>query len=184
MKLIYSVNPLIREISKPVEKFDVNLRKFVGEMFIQMEKENGIGLAAIQVGKPMRMFVINSPEKEADDEEIDDKETEGDCIKFGKFCMINPKIIWKSDDEVFSEEGCLSCPGIRAEVSRSEMVKVEYFNESGDKKSITACGLLATCIQHENDHLDGILFIDYLSKIKQDILFKKVAKKLEQDEKV
>jgi peptide deformylase len=179
MKLIYSINPLLREISKPVEKFDNDLRKFVDKMFMQMEEENGIGFAAIQVGKPIRMFAINIPEKEVEDEEI-----EAGCVNFGKFCMINPKIVWKSDEEVFSEEGCLSCPGVRAEVSRSDMVKVEYFDENGNKKSVTACGLLATCIQHENDHLDGVLFIDYLSRIKQDMLFKKVAKKLEQDEKV
>jgi len=183
MKLIYSTNPLLREVSKLVEKFDDNLRKLVDEMFLQMKEEKGIGLAAIQVGKPIRMFVIDISEKEVEDES-EDKEVKGDCLTFGKFCMINPKIIWKSDEEVFSEEGCLSCPGVRAEVSRSEMIKVEYFDENGDKKSITACGLLATCIQHENDHLDGVLFIDYLSKIKQDILFKKIEKTLKQDEKI
>jgi peptide deformylase len=180
MKIVYSTNPLIREVSKSVEKFDDNLRKLVDEMFLQMKEEKGIGLAAIQVGKPIRMFVIDISEKEDEDENENEKEeARGDCLNFGKFCMINPKIVWKSDEEVFSEEGCLSCPGVRAEVSRPEMVKVEYFDENGDKKSITACGLLATCIQHESDHLDGVLFIDYLSRIKQDMLFKKVAKTLE-----
>lgn len=184
MNIVYSTNPLIREISKPVEKFDEKLQILSDNMFVKMKESEGIGLSAIQIGKPIRMFVIDISKKEVDKKKDSEKTENFDYIDHGKFCMINPKITWKSDEEIIDEEGCLSCPGVRAEVPRHERIEAEYFNEKGEKKSVKASGLLSVCIQHENDHLNGILFIDYLSKIKQDMLFKKIAKKLKQDEEV
>ena len=152
-------------------------------MFDRMKEEEGIGLAAIQIGKPIRMFVIDIKKKESD-KDGSDMESDGEFVDYGRFCMVNPEIIWKSEEQSSYDEGCLSCPGVRAEIFRPSRVKAKYFDENGNEKTVAASGLLATCIQHEYDHLDGVLFIDYLSRIKQNMLFKKIAKKLEHNEKV
>jgi peptide deformylase len=188
LKLIYSTDELIRKVSKPVGKFDAELRRFVDKMFLQLKEEMGIGLAAIQVGKPIRMFVIDIPEKKTEEKKVEieseEKEIEKEakkesgCENFGKFCMINPTITWKSDEISSYNEGCLSCPGVKADVLRPAKVKVEYFDEVGKKQFVYACGLLATCIQHENDHLNGILFVDHLPEREKNKLLEEVKEQI------
>ncbi len=162
--LIILPDPLLREVSKPVERVDDALRKFAGDMLDTMYDAPGIGLAAIQVGEPLRMLVLDLAEK---DEEPQPR------------VIINPEIVASSDTRSVHEEGCLSIPDYYAEVERPGEVTVKYIDLDGKEQTVEADGLLATCLQHEIDHLNGVLFIDHLSKLKRDIVvrkFKKLAK--------
>jgi peptide deformylase len=192
MKIVYLTSPMIHKASKEITNFNDNLKKVSEEMFQKMYEEEGIGLAGIQVGIQERILVIDIPERKKNAEDGDGKESEeviedkkeDGYERHGKFVMINPKFLWKSDEKSTEEEGCLSCPGLRAPVKRPLSVEVEYFDESGKKHAVRATDLLARCIQHEIDHLDGILFIDHLSKLKKDIATKKIEKYLEENEKI
>lgn len=163
--IIILPDPLLREPSKPVERIDDELRKFANDMLETMYDAPGIGLAAIQIGVPRRILVLDVAEKEQpQDPQV----------------FINPEIVASSQNE-FSvhEEGCLSIPEYFAEVERPARITVKSIGLDGKEKLTEADGLLATCLQHEIDHLNGILFIDYLSKLKRDIVirkFKKLAK--------
>jgi len=154
-------NKLLRQISKPVEKVGVEERKLMDDMLETMYAANGIGLAAIQIGIPKRIIVMD----------ISKDENKKEPLYF-----VNPVI--KNKDEIKStyEEGCLSVPNQFAEIDRPKNCEVEYLNYDGEKKFLKAEGLLATCIQHEMDHLEGILFIDYLSKLKKSMIIKKLSK--------
>ena len=136
----------MREVSKPVEKIDENIKSLIDEMFVTVKKENGIGLAAPQVGENIRLFIV--------------------FINEQKYVFINPEIIETSQEMCLMEEGCLSIPKVYDEVMRPSAVKVQFLNIDGKIKTIEASGLLARVIQHENDHLNGILFIDRLSEEK------------------
>jgi len=159
--LIILPDPLLRELSKPVERFDDQLRKFAGDMFDTMYDAPGIGLAAIQVGEPLRMLVIDLAKEDAPKE---------------PHVFINPEIVASSDERSVYEEGCLSIPDYYAEVERPATIKVNYFDADGKEKSMEADGLMATCLQHEIDHLNGVLFIDHISKLKRDMVIKKFKK--------
>lgn len=159
--LIILPDPILRVVSKPVERFDAGLRKFADDMFATMYDAPGIGLAAIQVAEPIRMVVI-------------DLAKEGDAPE--PLIFINPVIVERSDMPGFYEEGCLSIPDYYAEVERPENVRVTYQDIDGKPQEIKADGLMATCLQHEIDHLDGILFIDHISKLKRDMVIKKFKK--------
>lgn len=162
--LIYLPDPVLREVSKPIETIDGSVRKLAKDMLATMYDAPGIGLAAIQVGVPLQMLVIDLAKDDAP------KEPQ---------IYINPQILSSSDDRSIYEEGCLSIPEYYAEVERPAAVRVAYLDEHGAKKEIEAEGLLATCLQHEIDHLNGVLFIDYLSKLKREMVvrkFKKLAK--------
>ncbi|WP_269931116.1 peptide deformylase [Aminobacter sp. HY435] len=162
--LIILPDPLLREVSKPVERIDDATRRFARDMLDTMYDAPGIGLAAIQVGEPLRMLVIDLA-----------KEGEEPAPRI----VINPQVLSRSDDSSVYEEGCLSIPDYYAEVERPATVRVKYLDEHGKEHEIEADGLLATCLQHEIDHLDGVLFIDYISKLKRDMVlrkFKKLAK--------
>ena len=154
-------NQILRQISKPVESVSKQEQKLMDDMLETMYAAPGIDLAAIQVGVLKRIVVIDIS-----------KEDE----KKNPLFLVNPEIISKSKNTSVYEEGCLSLPGQFAEVERPAEVQIKYVNYEGEEKKLEAKGLLATCIQHEIDHLNGILFIDYLSKLKKDMIIKKLIK--------
>lgn len=162
--LIILPDPVLRKISTPIERVDANLQKLADDMLETMYQAPGIGLAAIQVGEPLRLLVIDVAGKD---------EPKAPQV------FINPEILWKSDEPNVYEEGCLSIPDYYAEVERPKRIRVSYLDRDGKKQKCDADGLLATCLQHEIDHLDGVLFIDHISKLKRDMVirkFKKIAK--------
>ena len=154
-------NKILRQISKPVEKVGDEERQLMKDMLETMYEANGIGLAAIQIGVPKRIIVMDISR---DDEK-----------KQPRF-FVNPVIKNKDLSKSTYEEGCLSVPNQFAEIDRPSKCEVEYLDYDGEKKILKAEGLLATCIQHEMDHLEGILFIDYLSKLKKSMIIKKLSK--------
>lgn len=159
--LIILPDPVLRQVSEPVERVDAALRKFAGEMLETMYDAPGIGLAAIQVGEPRRLLVIDLA-----------KEDEPRAPQV----FVNPEIVASSEERSVYEEGCLSIPDYYAEVERPAAVTVRYVDLDGKAQEIGAEGLLATCLQHEIDHLNGVLFIDHISKLKRDIVMRKFRK--------
>jgi peptide deformylase len=151
----------LRLVSKPVAKIDESIRKLVEEMFEAMYAAPGIGLAAIQLGEPRRVVTLDLAKKD------DPKAPQ---------VFINPEIVWSSEELRIHEEGCLSIPEYYEEVERPAEVKVKYLDLDGKPHEVDASGILATCLQHEVDHLNGVLFIDHLSKLKRDRVIKKYAK--------
>jgi peptide deformylase len=154
-------DPRLRLVSKPVGKVDAELRKLVDDMFETMYAAPGIGLAAVQVGVPKRVVTMDLAKK---DEPKNPK------------VYINPELVWASEERSTYEEGCLSIPEYYEEVERPSQVKVRYIDLEGNEQEIEANGLLATCLQHEIDHLNGVLFIDHISKLKRSRVIKKFAK--------
>jgi peptide deformylase len=162
-------DPVLRQISKPVETFDYALKTLVSDMFETMYAAPGIGLAAVQVGEPIRLLVIDLQEpKDPDD-------PESPIVKDPRI-FINPEILWHSDHEVPYTEGCLSVPEQYAEVMRPDKIRARWQDETGKAFEEEIEGLLAVCLQHEMDHLEGVLFIDHLSRLKRDMVLKKLAK--------
>ena len=161
MQIIVAPDNRLNQISKKVDVVDNSILMILDEMLECMYKNNGIGLAAPQVGILKRLIVIDCSDSK-------------DIKK--PLRLINPEIVQLSKDSSEFEEGCLSLPGHFAEIERPAECHIEYIDYDGKKKNIKAKGLLATCIQHEIDHLNGILFIDYLSKLKKDMIIKKLVK--------
>ena len=159
--IITEPNQLLRQISKPVEKVGKEEKKLMDDMLDTMYAANGIGLAAIQIGVPKRIIVMD----------ISKDENKKEPRYF-----VNPVIKKKDPLNSRYEEGCLSVPNQFAEIDRPKNCDIEYLDYDGEKKLLKAEGLLATCIQHEMDHLEGILFIDYLSKLKKSMIIKKLSK--------
>ena len=160
-KIIIEPDNILRKKSETLNQVDNELRGLMDDMLETMYAAPGIGLAAVQVGVLKRLIVIDiSKEKE----------------KKNPIFLINPEIVQKSNNTSVYEEGCLSLPGYFAEIERPAECQIEYINYDGKKKVMGAKGLLATCIQHEVDHLNGVLFIDYLSKLKKDMIIKKLVK--------
>ena len=160
-KILTEPDPFLRQKSTNVEKVDSKIRSLMDDMLETMYNAPGIGLAAIQVGVPKRVIVIDLSR---DDE------------KKNPLHFVNPEIITNSDNNAAYEEGCLSVPGQFAEINRPDRCKIKYLDYNGNKNFLDAEGLLATCIQHEMDHLEGILFIDYLSNLKKSMIVKKLSK--------
>ena len=154
-------NKFLRQISKPVEKVGKEEQLLMDDMLETMYSAEGIGLAAIQIGVPKRIIVMDI--------------SKGENKKEARY-FVNPKIINKDNSKSTYEEGCLSVPNQFAEIDRPSKCEVEFLDYNGEKKILKAEGLLATCIQHEMDHLEGILFIDYLSKLKKSMIIKKLSK--------
>ena len=154
-------NNILRQVSTPVEKVGNEEKQLMRDMLETMYDANGIGLAAIQIGVPKRIIVMDISR---DDE------------KKNPMYFVNPIVKNKDASKTTYEEGCLSVPNQFAEIDRPSKCEVEYLDFNGQKKILKAEGLLATCIQHEMDHLEGILFIDYLSKLKKSIIIKKLSK--------
>ena len=159
-------DPLLRQKSTPVETVDDALRALIADMFETMYDAPGIGLAAIQVGIPKRVLVIDLQEP---------KEEGGEPVKDPRV-FINPEILEASDQDVPYTEGCLSVPDQYAEVDRPDRIRARWLDEQGKPHEEEIEGLLATCLQHEMDHLEGILFIDHLSRLKREMILKKIAK--------
>ena len=155
----------LRQVSDPVKKIDAGIRKLIGDMFETMYDAPGIGLAAIQVGTPKRIITMDLAKKE---------EPKNPQV------FINPEILWSSQEKATNEEGCLSIPEYYSDVERPAQVKVKYLDREGEARVIEANGLLATCLQHEIDHLNGVLFIDHLSRLKRDRVLKKFTKAAKQ----
>ncbi len=151
----------LRLVSKPVDKVDGGIRKLVDDMFETMYGAPGIGLAAIQVGVPKRVVTMDLAKK--------------DEPKTPKV-YVNPELVWASEERATYEEGCLSIPEYYEEIERPAQVKVRYTDLDGNEQEVEANGLLATCLQHEIDHLNGVLFIDHLSKLKRSRIIRKFAK--------
>ena len=168
-KIVIEPDPILRKKSEILEKVDDELRKLLDDMLETMYSAPGIGLAAVQIGILKRLIVIDiSKEKD----------------KKNPLFLINPEIISKSESTSTYEEGCLSLPGHFAEIERPAECHIKYIDYEGKKREIKANGLLSTCIQHEVDHLNGVLFIDYLSKLKKDMIVKKLVKHKKELDKI
>ena len=159
--IIILPDPKLRLVSKPIERFDAPLKKLMDDMIETMHDAPGVGLAAIQVGEPIRLLVVDVARKE---EPPDPR------------VFVNPEILWSSDERSTYEEGCLSIPEYYAEVERPASVRARYLDRAGKPGEVLAEGLLATVLQHEIDHLDGVLFIDRISRLKRDRVIKKFQK--------
>lgn len=159
-------DPVLRQISKPVAVFDDALGTLVADMFETMYVAPGIGLAAVQVGEPVRLLVIDLQEP---------AEEGGEPVRDPRI-FVNPEILWTSDSEVPYTEGCLSVPEQYAEVLRPDRIRAKWQDITGKVFEQEIEGLLAVCLQHEMDHLEGVLFIDHLSRLKRDMVLKKLAK--------
>ena len=168
-KIVIEPDPILRKKSESLEKVDDKIREFLDDMLETMYAAPGIGLAAVQVGILKRIIVIDISK---------DKE------KKNPLFLINPEIIFRSKKTSIYEEGCLSLPGHFAEIERPAECQIKFVDYNGKEKELTANGLLATCIQHEVDHLNGVLFIDYLSKLKKDMIVKKLIKHKQELNKV
>jgi peptide deformylase len=159
-------DPRLRQISQPVEQVDDELRKLIDDMFETMYAAPGIGLAAIQIGVPKRVLVIDLQEPE---------EEGGEPVR-DPLVFINPEIVETSDKDVPYNEGCLSVPEMYAEVDRPDRIRARWLDRDGNQHDEVIEGLLAVCLQHEMDHLNGVLFIDHLSRLKREMLLKKLTK--------
>ena len=159
-KILIEPDPFLRQVSHEVDKVDDEIRKLMDDMLETMYVAPGIGLAAIQIGVPKRVIVIDLSKEEEKKPHY----------------FVNPKVIVRSKINSTYEEGCLSVPGQFAEVDRPDQCHISYLDYNGQKKELKAEGLLATCIQHEMDHLEGVLFIDHLSKLKKNFINKKLSK--------
>ncbi|MDE1466287.1 peptide deformylase [Aurantiacibacter sp. D1-12] len=179
-EILEAPDPRLKIVSKPVETFDADLKTLVDDMFETMYAAHGIGLAAIQVGEPIRLLVIDLQEEDPDAEPV---ECEHDGTKHTHPAIINdprvfvnPEILDPSEEQGTYQEGCLSVPDIFADVERPARCRVKYQDLGGNSHEEEISGMLATVIQHEMDHLNGILFIDHLSRLKRSMALKKLAK--------
>jgi peptide deformylase len=159
--ILTAPDPRLQAVSSDVEKVDSETRKLVDDMAESMYAADGIGLAAVQIGVPKRVIVIDLDQKEG---------------KKNPRAFINPKILWASEEMAVFEEGCLSVPEIWDDVERPARIRAEYLDLDGKKVELEADGMLATCLQHEMDHLNGVLFIDHLSRLKRSMAIKKLTK--------
>lgn len=159
--LVILPDPVLRQLSNPLERVDDAVRKLADDMLETMYDAPGIGLAAIQIGEPVRMLVIDlSKEDEPKEPQV----------------FINPELVASSSDFSVYEEGCLSIPDYYAEVERPDTITLKYLDRDGKQHLLEADGLLATCLQHEIDHLNGVLFIDHISKLKREMVIRKFTK--------
>jgi peptide deformylase len=160
-EIIKLPDPMLRQVSEPVSKVTGETRRILDDMLDTMYDAPGIGLAAIQIGMPQRLVVIDLAKEDEERRPLQ---------------LVNPEIVWASEELSDYEEGCLSIPEFFEMVSRPKEVKVRFLDRAGEAQEMDCSGILATCVQHEIDHLNGILFIDYLTKLKRDRITKKFAK--------
>ncbi len=159
--ILTAPDPRLKAVSKAVEKVDAETRRLIDDMIESMYAADGIGLAAVQIGVPKRIIVMDLDQKDG---------------KKNPRVFINPKILWASDELATFEEGCLSVPDIWEDVERPAKIKAEHLDRDGKKVMLEAEGLLATCLQHEMDHLEGVLFIDHISRLKRSMALRKLQK--------
>ncbi|WP_448202679.1 peptide deformylase [Azospirillum sp. sgz302134] len=161
LDILVAPHPVLKQKAKPVDKVDARIAKLMDDMVETMYAAKGIGLAAPQIGVLERVIVVDVHEKDEPPNPIR---------------LANPEIIWASDEKAVCEEGCLSVPDQFAEVTRPVAVRIRYLDEKNELREMDADGMLATCIQHEIDHLNGVLFVDYLSMLKRNMILRKVQK--------
>jgi peptide deformylase len=159
--ILTAPDPRLKAVSTPVENVDADVRRLIDDMIESMYAADGIGLAAVQIGVPKRVIVMDLDQKDG---------------KRNPRVFVNPKILWASEEKATFEEGCLSVPEIWEEVERPARIKAEHLDREGKLVTLEADGLLATCLQHEMDHLEGILFIDHISRLKRSIALRKLQK--------
>ena len=189
LPIVHIPDPVLRRKSQPVERVDDDLRKFLDDMLETMYDAPGIGLAAVQVGEPLRIFTVDCAKR--DEDEDGEGEENGEQVKAEKeeepprdpIFLINPEIVSYSDERSVYEEGCLSIPDYYADVERPASCTVKYLDRDGKEQILEADGILATVIQHEYDHLNGVLFIDHISKLKRDMVIRKFTKLAKQSGK-
>jgi peptide deformylase len=168
MPIIEIPDPLLRAESAPVERVDDELQRLIADMFETMYKAPGIGLAAVQVAVPRRLLVIDLQEPETEEEDAPPVRR--------PFVFINPEILHRSDGRKIYNEGCLSIPDQYAEVERPDVIRARWTDAQGQTQEGEFDGLMSVCLQHEVDHLNGVLFIDHLSRLKRDMIVRKVTK--------
>ena len=161
LPILVAPDPRLKVVSKPVAKVDDSIRRLMDDMLETMYDAPGIGLAAIQVGIAKRIIVIDIARDGAPRQPL---------------YLVNPELIWVSDEDLSTEEGCLSVPEHFADVVRPTAIKVRFLDYQGEIRELEANGMLAVCIQHEMDHLDGILFVDHISSLKRNIILRKLTK--------
>ena len=161
--IITAPDPRLKLVSEPLSEVDDGTRRLLDDMLETMHAAPGIGLAAVQVGEPKRLIVMDLA-----------KEKDGEPHK--PLFFVNPKLLWASEDLVMCEEGCLSVPDLYEDVERPARVRVAFLDYFGKAQEVDADGMLAVCLQHEMDHLEGTLFIDHLSRLKREIMLKKLVK--------
>ncbi|HEY4125695.1 MAG TPA: peptide deformylase [Rhizomicrobium sp.] len=159
--ILTAPDPRLKAVSEPIARVDDEIRKLADDLLDSMYAADGIGLAAVQVGVPKRMLVMDIAQANGGREPM---------------VFINPKILWASEEMAKAEEGCLSVPEIWDDVERPAKIRAEYQDRDGKVQTLEADGLLACCLQHEMDHLDGVLFLDHLSKLKRSIALRKLTK--------
>lgn len=169
--LVILPDSMLRKVSTPIGDITPEIRKLADDMLETMYDAPGIGLAAIQIGEPVRLVTLD----------VSKKAEEGEEQKREPMVLINPEVTWRSEELSSYEEGCLSIPEYYEEVERPARVKVSYRDLEDKAQEVEADGLLATCLQHEIDHLNGVLFIDYLSRLKRDRVNKRFAKQAKRD---
>ncbi len=161
LSVIVAPDPRLKQISAPVERVGADLRRLMDDMIETMYRAPGVGLAAPQVGVLKRVIVVDITNKDE---------------ARRPYCLVNPELLRVSDEAISNEEGCLSLPEHYAEVVRPAAIRVRYLDREGEVRELDAEGLLATCIQHEMDHLEGILFVDHLSALKRNMILRKLVK--------
>ena len=167
LEIILAPDPRLKAKAKPVKAVDDDVRKLMDDMLDSMHSAQGIGLASTQVGDPRRVIVVDISGPDEDPAPIR---------------LANPELVWTSDEERSHEEGCLSLPEQYAEVVRPEYIRVRFLDETGETRELETEGMLAACIQHEMDHLDGVLFVDHISSLKRNMILRKLAKGKKQAE--
>ena len=161
LPILVAPDPRLKRPAAPVERVDGQIRRLMDDMLESMYAANGIGLAAPQVGVLKRVIVVDISAPDAPNEAMR---------------IANPEILWHSDDAILGEEGCLSLPDQYADVKRPSRIRLRYFDQENEIRELEADGLLAKCIQHEIDHLDGVLFVDHISAVKRNIILRKLGK--------
>ena len=161
LSIIIAPDARLKVKSEPVERVDDGVRKLIGDLLETMRAAPGVGLSAIQVGVPKRVIVVDAAPKGEEPAPLS---------------LVNPEITWASDETVANEEGCLSFPDQYAEVTRPAAVEIRHLDEEGRERELRAEGLLAMCIQHEMDHLEGIVFVDRISAVRRDIILRRLRK--------
>ncbi|MGZ5923617.1 MAG: peptide deformylase [Rhizomicrobium sp.] len=159
--ILTAPDPRLKAVSAAVDSVDAATRRLIDDMIDSMYEADGIGLAAVQIGLPLRVIVMDLDQKDG---------------KKNPRAFVNPVITWRSEEVATFEEGCLSVPEIWEDVERAARIKAEFLDRDGNMQLLEADGLLATCLQHEMDHLEGVLFIDHLSKLKRSIALRKLQK--------
>jgi peptide deformylase len=179
LPILVAPDPRLKQVSEPVAEVTDEIRRLMDDMLETMYEAPGIGLAAIQVGVAKRVIVMDLGKPDDDEDEgapKSDKDAKDKKVERDPRFFVNPEIVWASDDLVLCEEGCLSVPDLYEEVERPAQVRVRFLDYDGKSQEIDCDGMLAVCIQHEMDHLEGILFIDHLSRLKREMMLKKLAK--------